>query len=498
MEPSLPPKPTRESLVAMCRDDPEKAADLILMLWDKVEKLTAIGEAQGKEIAELKAKLAKNSKNSSKPPSTDRSNPGGSGATKSKKNSGSKNRAGGQKGHKGTTLQQSASPDHTIRLSHPQHCSCGRSLARTIQCGEVRRQVHDLPEDIGIEVTEYHAPVCRCPGCGKKTTAEFPATVSAPVQYGPRVRAAAAYLHTYHLLPYARLAETFNDLFGCALSTGALANFIREAAARAGPLHEGIRGKIVASDFIHNDETGLNVLEKTCWLHTASTPEYAYFVVTKGRSFEDIKSVGVLEGYTGRSIHDFLPAYLKFEGLKHGLCNVHHLRELTFIEEELCQRWAAEMSCLLLGAKELVEKEKENGGRPGKEVIEEVRKDYRRILASGRRVNPPPAKIPGKRGRPAKGKALNLIERFSNYEEEVLAFLIYEVPFDNNEAERDLRMMKTRQKISGCFRSLEWSNRFAKIRSVVTSAKKRSASVYEILQLILTDTAKAEKLLFAT
>ena len=156
------------------------------------------------------------------------------------------------------------------------------------------------------------------------------------------------------------------------------------------------------------------------------------------------------------------------------------------------------MSCLLLGAQELVEKETENGGRPGKEVIEKVRKDYRRILASGRRVNPPPAKIPGKRGRPAKGKALNLIERFSNYEEEVLAFLIYEVPFDNNEAERDLRMMKTRQKISGCFRSLEWSNRFAKIRSVVTSAKKRSVSVYEILQLILTDTAKAEKLLFAT
>ena len=495
----LPPKPTRESLVVMCRDDPEKAADLILMLWDKVEKLTAIVEAQGKEIAELKSKLAKNSKNSSKPPSTDRSNPGGKPDIKPRKKKGeTKKKPGGQEGHKGATLRQSEFPDHTSTLPRPSQCSCGRSLARVTPSGHVARQVHDLPKAIEIEVTEYRAPVCKCPVCGKKNTGKFPAAISAPAQYGSRIRAAAAYLHTYHLLPYARLAETFKDLFGCPLSTGALAGFIKEAAARAAPIHESIKERVIAADFMHNDETGLNVLKKTCWLHTASTPDYAYFVVTQGRSFEDIKSVGVFDDYKGRSIHDFLPAYLKFEDLKHGLCNAHHLRELTFVEEELGQRWAAEMSCLLREAKNLVEKEAQEGQRPCEKVIEEIRKDYRKILESGSRINPQPKKMPGKRGRVAKGKALNLIERFIDYEEEVLAFLIHGVPFDNNEAERDLRMMKTRQKISGCFRSLEWSNRFAKIRSVITSAKKKTVSVYEMLQLMLSDTAKAEELLFGT
>jgi transposase len=495
----LPPKPSRESLVAMCRDEPEKAADLILLLWDKVEKLTAIVEEQGREIAALKAKLAKNSQNSSRPPSTDKSNPGGRPPAKPKtKRGGRTNRPGGQKGHKGTTLEKQANPDHTIELPGPARCKCGCNLSRVEPSRFVDRQVHDLPEDINIEVTEYRAPVCECPGCGKYTTAEFPREVTAPVQYGGRVRAAATYLHTYHLVPYERLGEIFGDLFNCQLSTGALTGFIRKAAARAAPIHRSIKEKVTAADFMHNDETGLSILDKTSWLHTASTPEYVYLVVTAGRSFEDIKSVGVFEGYTGRSIHDFLPAYLKFEGMEHGLCNAHHLRELTYIEEEMGQPWAGEMSVLLLAAKEVVAEGATAGEVPCKGVIEAVRKDYRKILAKGKKTNPQPEKEPGKRGRPAKGKSLNLLERFENYEEEVLAFLIHGVPFDNNEAERDLRMMKTRQKISGCFRSLEWSNRFAKIRSVIASAKKKSVGVYEMLQLTLSDTEKAEKLLFET
>ena len=496
---NLPPKPSRESLLVMCRDEPEKAADLILLLWDKVEKLAAIVEEQGIEIAALKAKLAKNSQNSSKPPSTDKSNPGGRPPAKPKTGRGKKtNKPGGQKGHKGTTLEKHANPDHTVELPRPVLCKCGYNLSRVVPSRFVDRQVHDLPEDINIEVTEYRAPVCECPDCGNNTTAEFPEEVTAPVQYGSRVRAAATYFHTYHLVPYERLSEIFSDLFNCPLSTGGLTGFIKKAAARADPIHEGIKEKVTASDFMHNDETGLSILDKTSWLHTASTPEYVYLVVTAGRSFEDVKSVGVFEGYTGRSIHDFLPAYLKFEDMKHGLCNAHHLRELTYIEEEMGQPWAGEMSTLLLAAKEVVAEEASAGKVPCEEVIEVVREGYRQILATGKKTNPQPEKEPGKRGRPAKGKSLNLLERFENYEEEVLAFLIHGVPFDNNEAERDLRMMKTRQKISGCFRSLEWSNRFAKIRSVIASGKKRSVNVYEMLQLMLTDTTKAKKLLFQT
>jgi transposase len=489
----LPPKPSRESLVALCRDDPEKAADLILMLWDKLEELTSVVVAQGEEITALKAKLAKDSHNSSKPPSTDRSNPGGGPSPQPKKSSG--RRPGGQKGHRGCTLKMSGAPDRIIDLERPWRCGCGRSLAGVEPGGHSARQVYDLPENIRLEVTEYRAPICRCPGCGKGNTGEFPPEAAAPVQYGVRVRAAATYLHTYHLLPYARLSEVLADLFGCPLSTGALAGFIGEAGGRAGPLHEGIREEVASAGFMHNDETGLNVLDKTCWLHTASTPQYAYFVVTPGRSFEDIKSVGVLDGYTGRSIHDFLAAYLKFDGPTHGLCNAHHLRELTFVEEELGQAWAAQMSCLLLAAKDLVA---EAAGEVCPGVVEEIRRQYREILAAGMEANPPPVRAPGQKGRLAKGKALNLLGRFAAYEEEVLAFLIHGVPFDNNEAERDLRMMKTRQKISGCFRSLEWANKFARIRSVITSAKKKAINVYELLQAMFSDIEKAEEMLIGT
>jgi transposase len=481
----------------MCRDEPEKAADLILMLWDKVEQLALTVAQQGSEIADLKAKLAKDSHNSSKPPSSDKHNPGGPPPPKARRGKGNK-KAGGQPGHKGTTLQKSDTPDRVVELPRPARCTCGRSLARTAPCGSQQRQVFDLPEKIEIEVTEYRAPVCRCPGCGEKNTAAFPPEARAPVQYGSRVRAVATYLHTYHLLPYERLGELMVDLFGCGPAAGTLPGFIGEAAARAGPLHEKIKREVVSSPFMHNDETGLNILEKTSWLHVASTPDYAYFEVTPGRGFEDIKSVGVFEGYTGRSIHDFLPAYLKFEGLEHGLCNAHHLRDLAFVAEQTGQDWPEEMAALLLEAKTLKDREAAGGRKVGPATTARLCARYQEVLLDGYGTNPEPERVPGKRGRPARGKALNLLDRFAAYEDEILAFLHHGVPFDNNEAERDLRMMKTRQKISGCFRSLEWSKRFARIRSVVTSAKKRSVSVYEILQKLFLDPPAAETLLFDT
>ncbi|MCF6314529.1 MAG: transposase, partial [Verrucomicrobiales bacterium] len=249
---------------------------------------------------------------------------------------------------------------------------------------------------------------------------------------------------------------------------------------------------------MHNDETGLNILDETSWLHTASTPEYAYFKVTEGRSFADIESVGVFENYAGRSIHDFLAAYLKFEGLKHGLCNAHHLRELTYVEEELDQQWAGKMSELLLEIKGQIEKLPKKEHLLDAKIQKQFRKTYRSIIQKGHESNPPPKRKPGQRGRLAKGKSLNLLERFENYEEEVLGYMIYGIPFDNNEAERDLRMMKTRQKISGCFRSLEWANRFSEIRSIITSAKKKSVDIYKLLQANLTSSEEAEKLLFDT
>lgn len=497
MELGLPPKPSRESLVAMCRDEPEKAADLILMLWEKVETLAKRIEEQDAKIARLEAKLSKNSSNSSKPPSTDKSNPGGKPPPKNTTN-GSARKPGGQPGRKGTTLRKSNSPDHIVQLPKPKRCACGESLPEDGSWGEQARQVFDLPPEIKVECTEYRAPSCKCPGCGKKNTAEFPQEAASHVQYGKRIRAVSTYLHVYHLLPYERLAGIFDDLFGCPLSAGTLPGFIKDGAQRAAPLHEKILGKVRASPFMHNDETGLNILDKISWLHVASTPEYVFFKVTPGRSFEDIRSVGALEGYTGRSIHDFLPAYLKFTDPTHGLCNAHHLRDFTGIEELTGQDWPGEMAKLLVGAKELVTKRLGKGKKPDDSEIAKIRASYRKIIAGGREHNPEPERDPRKRGRPARGKALNMLDRLSTYEEETLAFLIHGVPFDNNEAERDLRMMKTRQKISGCFRTLEWSNRFSQIRSIIATAKKRRKCVYGVLQEMFSNPVNADKLLFST
>ncbi len=497
MDLGLPQKPSRESLVAMCRDEPEKAADLILMLWEKVETLARKVEEQDAKIARLEAKLSKNSSNSSKPPSTDKSNPGGKPPAKNTPKD-SVRKPGGQPGHGGTTLRKSDSPNHIVQLPKPQRCTCGESLPSDGPWGEQQRQVFDLPPEIKIEVTEYRAPSCKCPGCGRKNTADFPQEAATHLQYGKRIRAAATYLHVYHLLPYERLAGIFGDLFGCPLSAGTLPGFIKDGAQRAAPLHERILAEVRASPFMHNDETGLNILDKTSWLHVASTPQFSYFKVTPGRSFEDIKSVGALEGYTGRSIHDFLPAYLKFDGPEHGLCNAHHLRDFTGIEELTGQEWPGEMARLLLKAKDLMAERAGEGKKPGDGEIAVIRASYRKILAAGHQHNPEPERDPRKRGRPARGKALNMLDRLGTYEEETLAFLIHGVPFDNNEAERDLRMMKTRQKISGCFRTLEWSNRFAQIRSIIATAKKRGKCIYGILQDMFSNPEGAEKLLFST
>lgn len=481
----------------MCRDEPEKAVDFILMLWEKVETLASKIEEQAAQIARLEAKLSKNSSNSSKPPSTDKSNPGGKPPAENTTKD-SFRKPGGQPGHDGATLRKSDSPDHIVQLPKPQRCTCGENLPADGPWSEQARQVFDLPPEIKVECTEYRAPSCKCPGCGKKNTAEFPQEAASHVQYGQRIRAVSSYLHVFHLVPYERLAGIFGDLFGCTISAGVLPGFIKDAAQRAAPLHEKIRQKVCASPFMHNDETGLNILDKTSWLHVASTPQYAYFKVTPGRSFEDIKSVGVFEGYTGRLIHDFLPAYLKFEGMTHGLCNAHHLRDFIGIAELTGQEWPGEMAKLLLKAKDLVEKRATEGKKPEEIEIAEIRASYREILATGYEHNPEPQRDPRKRGRPARGKALNMLDRLANYEEETLAFLIHGVPFDNNEAERDLRMMKTRQKISGCFRTLEWSNRFSQIRSIIATAKKRGKCVCTVLQNLFSNPAEAEKVLFGT
>jgi transposase len=316
-------------------------AALLLALINKIEMLE-------EEVAELK----RNSRNSSKPPSSDRGKPngtkGGAGDGKGR----GKRKQGGQPGHGGHTLRRTANPDNTVTHHLPASCGhCGAGLAGAGLDRYDTRQVFDLPAEIKVEVTEHRAAVGTCTCCGKRVKAQFPEGVSAPVQYGARIRALVVYLHVYQLLPCGRLSELCADVFNCRLSPGTVANLLHGGGSRAGPLAEKIKGEVRGAPFMHLDETGMNLFGKNHWLHTASTPRFTYLHIDAKRGREALEATGVLEGYTGWAIHDFFPSYYHYAGCGHGLCNAHHLRDLTYVDEELGQRWAGEMIGLLLEAK---------------------------------------------------------------------------------------------------------------------------------------------------
>jgi len=460
-------------------------ASLLLQLIVTIER-------HEQEIAELK----RNSRTSSKPPSSDRNNPNKPTPKKRNTKGKKKRKQGGQKGHPGATLRKVDNPDHII--THPiegkcPHCQAAHKHIKVR--GEESRQVFDLPPELRLEVTEHRCEVGVCQRCAKKIKASYPEEVKAPVQYGERMQALVLYLQSYQLLPCERLSELIGDLWNCPISTGTISKMLEHGGTRAGPLTDKIKEAVRASDFLHSDETGLSVNGKLHWLHTASTPTLTWLHIDPYRGEKALRAMGVLEDYSGTVIHDFLSAYYRIEGLRHGLCNSHHLRDLECVEVEQKQSWPKAMTDLLLDAKKRVDRERGGGRVVGQKTIDRLQERYFEILGEGYQENPEPIRKPGQRGRLKRGKGLNLLNRFLERSDEVMAFLLTGVPFDNNEAERDLRMMKVKQKISGCFRSLSQSQAFAKVRSVIATAKKRKIKVLEMLQITLKDTPAAIKLL---
>lgn len=474
-------RPTREELIDLAKRDPETIADLVLSLLDRVEKLE-------EEVAQLR----RNSRNSSKPPSSDSSNPNK--PPKSLRKRG-KRKPGGQNGHEGHHLEMVDDPDVIVTHSLEGCCNgCGRDLGLVRASGLERRQVRDLPEEVSLEITEHQAEVGRC-GCGKEHRASFPEEVRAPVQYGERLSALVVYLSSYQLIPCDRLSELCKDVFNCTLSPGTVINMVARAGSRAGPIAEAIKGQIRQADWIHCDETGCRVRGKTQWLHVAATPSLAYFHIDEKRGYEAMKRMGILESYEGWVIHDYYASYYRFEKCHHGLCNVHHLRDLTYLAEDLDQPWGSDMIALLLEIKKRKEREQSGGRKIGEKTLSKLEGRYETILLEGYALNPEPERREGQRGRVKRGKALNLLDRFRDRQHEVLGYLYFDLPFDNNEAERDLRMMKTRQKISGCFRSANHAEYFCSLRSVITSARKNAINVLQMLTITLKAPHKATQLL---
>jgi transposase len=371
------------------------------------------------------------------------------------------------------------------KVERCQHC--GKSLARKKAIKHERRQVFELPV-IKVEVTEHWAEIKNCERCGHLTRAEFPEEVRHKVQYGPRLKANAAYLKGYGLLPYERAAELFEDLFGVPLSAGTLVKVDREAGERLQEVNQRIKRHITDSPIVHFDETGMRIEGKLHWLHVAGTEKLTYYQPHAKRGTEATEAIGILPNFRGKAVHDGWSSYFKYF-CDHVLCNAHHLRELTFLYEKEAQRWAKRMMEFLLEAKG--KRDKCRGQQFSMKTLQGFEQRYRKILAMGMRAHPPPRQEEGgnkKRGRKKKSKSANLLERLQRHQKATLAFLYdFSVPFNNNLGERDIRMMKVQQKISGTFRSFEGALSFCRIRSYISTVKKQGMNVMSALQGVFSD-----------
>jgi len=480
----------REQVLATYEQGPEAVVALVEQLVAgfseqlegvvrRVATLEAENAALRSEIQVLRGQLGKDSHNSSKPPSSD--GPGGPKRVPKSLRGTSGRRAGGQPGHPGHSLTLVDQPDEVV-VYQPAAClDCGQELVTAPVVGTERRQVIDLPP-VRARVMEHQAETRRCSGCGQATTAPFPADVRAPVQYGPGVATLAVYLHQEQLLPVERTGRVLGEVFGCPISNGTLERIVAQCADAVADVVVAIKQAVIAAAIVHVDETGLSLNGTTAWLHVASTARLTWYATHKKRGREALDALGVLPALRGRVVHDGLWSYWHYEQCEHALCNAHHLRELTFVDEHLKQSWAGHLKTLLLEIKEAVDRARTDGVSmlpPEAQRGWTVR--YDDLVAEGVRLNPPTPPT-RKVGRPSRSPAGNLALRLSTHQAETLAFMTdLRVPFDNNQAERDLRMMKVRQKISGCFRSMTAVDRFCQIRSYVSTLRKQGIPILAAL-----------------
>lgn len=455
--------------------------DRVTSLEAENKKLRVENQQLREENKELRGKLAKNSKNSSKPPSSD-------GMKKPKPKSLRKpsgKNPGGQQGHSGARLEMVEQPDHTIVHTVDACQQCGRSLESVAAVDCRRRQVVDMPP-MQLEVTEHRAETKCCPDCGCQNEATFPETVKTSVQYGVRIKALLVYLNQYQLLPYDRTCQLVEDLFSHTISQGTLYNWNLACYRNLESTEEQICQAILASEVAHFDETGIRQQGKLHWLHTASTSRLTFYGLHARRGAEAMIDLGILPHYTGHAVHDHWKSYFTFS-CDHSLCNAHHLRELTYLAEQDKQAWAALMIDLLLEAKETSEATRENCLAENSPELASIRLRYDALIASGLEQNLPPLVQGALKkktcGRPKQSKAKNMLDRLRDFKPQVLAFLTHPlIPFDNNQGERDIRMAKLKQKISGCFRGPLGGDIFARIRGYVSTLRKNDCSILAGLQ----------------
>ena len=421
-------------------------------------------------ISLLANRLNLNSTNSSKPPSSD---PNREKQPKSKTGK----KAGGQKGHAGTTLKKIDNPDkvEVIKVDRSK-----LPPGKYLQVGFESRQVFDI--DISRVVTEYRVQILK-DDKGTRFVAPFPKGVTKAVQYGTGLKAHSVYMSQFQLVPYNRIQDYFADQLHIPLSEGSIFNFNKEAFRLLAVFETQVKNELTASDFAHADETGINIGGKGHWLHCVSNDYWTHYCPHKKRGTDAMNDIGILPGFKGVLCHDHWKPYYKIE-CTHALCNAHHLRELTRAWEQDGQQWARKLKNLL----ETINcKVTDAGGALDAQVSQKYRLKYRTLIKQGEIECPEPTRTKknGKRGRIKRSKARNLLERLRDYEQDALRFMDNEqVPFSNNLGENDIRMTKVQQKISGCFRSMDGAKIFCRVRSYLSTCRKQGVKLSHALDLL--------------
>jgi transposase len=474
-------KMKRDEILAIYAAGPDAMVGLVERLLARQAVLEQQVETLTARVQALEARLNKDSHNSHKPPSSD-------GLAKlpprrsRRRHSGK--RPGGQAGHVGVTLRPVAEPTQVVPHAPGACPACGADLTAVEPVIRERRQVVELPP-LKPVVIEHQVLQARCPHCQHLSAGQFPPEVTQPVQYGPGVQALAIYFQEYQHLPFARLQEVFRDAFQLPLSAGTLAQARERCATRLAGVAARIKQAVTQAPVVNVDETGLRVAGQTHWLHVASTPSLTYYAVHPKRGQKAMHAIGLLPAFSGTAVHDALPAYLAY-ACHHSLCNAHLLRDLTAASEVTDQPWPQQMAQLLLTIKAAVEHARSAGQlQLPPECVHDFVTRYQQLIETALPAHPAPPPVRGRQGRQRVGPLRSLLLRLQTYQTAVLAFMHdFAVPFDNNLAERDLRMAKVRQKIAGGFRSGRGADCFAILRGYISTLRKQHTNVLAALNSV--------------
>lgn len=473
---------TSDQVLGISKGDPEIAA-FITTLLQQIQKQAEQIQVLETRVKDLERQLGQNSKNSSKPPSSDgyqKPNPKSLRGKSDKK-------SGGQPGHKAHWLQMVEHPDHVI--THDIHIceKCSTDISDVTPLSVDKRQEFNIV--VKMESTEHRVPtkICTNPNCRHQNRSVFPKGVEYKTQYGSSTKAFFGYLNVQQLLPLNRITEMLHALTGHTVSEGAIVHANMELYNNLESEEQKIKAHLLQSPVLHSDESGVRVNGTLHWLHTACTQLFTYYMVHAKRGREAMDEAALLPVYTGTNMHDGLKAYDGYD-CNQALCNEHHHRELNAVVENDKQPWAQQMIDLLYEIKRrketLVQAEIAAMQMEDLAVYEDR---YRTIIKIGLAQNPPaPPPLEKKRGRVKQSKTRNLLDRLDTKRNAVLAFMHdFQVPFTNNEAERAIRMIKNQQKVSGSFRSLEGAKMFSRIRGFVSTLRKQRLPILEMLRLAL-------------